>query len=127
MGMDMTSDVDSSAPAMPVLTTAAQSFIRRMLRFSGKGPEAGFRLEVSPGGCSGMASRFEIEASPAPGDHVLVLCGIRLFVPAASRRLLDGVTIDFVDTRTESGLSFFDPKASCSSCASPATERSERA
>jgi Fe-S cluster assembly iron-binding protein IscA len=37
--------------------------------------------------------------------------GIKLFLPAESRILLDGVTIDFDDTAAQTGLVFRDPKA----------------
>jgi iron-sulfur cluster assembly protein len=41
---------------------------------------------------------------------------VKLFLPAESRLLLDGVTIDFADTATQTGLVFHDPKqVSCSS------------
>ena len=36
------------------ITPAAQKFMRRMVRFGGDGA-TGFRLLVSPGGCSGLA------------------------------------------------------------------------
>ena len=36
--------------------------------------------------------------------------GVKLFLPAESRLLLDGVTIDFADTPTQTGLVFHDPK-----------------
>jgi hypothetical protein len=39
---------------------------------------------------------------------------VRLFLAAESRLLLNGLTIDFVETATSSGLSFIDPnKAAC--------------
>lgn len=42
--------------------------------------------------------------------------GVRLFLPAESRILLEGVTIDFADTATQTGLVFHDPKqVACSS------------
>jgi Fe-S cluster assembly iron-binding protein IscA len=42
--------------------------------------------------------------------------GVKLFLPAESRILLDGVTIDFADTPSQTGLVFMDPKqVSCSS------------
>ena len=41
--------------------------------------------------------------------------GFRLFVPAESRILLEGVTIDFVDSVADTRLVFHDPKAT--SCA----------
>jgi iron-sulfur cluster assembly accessory protein len=97
------------------ITPAAEKFIRRLLRF-GTGPGAGFRLKVTPGGCSGLAAEFDVEAAPREGDAVVDCNGMRLFLPAESRLLLEGVTIDFTETRTQSGLVFHDPKSSGASC-----------
>ncbi|RDI23476.1 iron-sulfur cluster assembly accessory protein [Pseudacidovorax intermedius] len=101
------------------LTPAAEKFVRRILRFSGLPATAGFRLVVSAGGCSGFNSEFSAEAAPQPGESVLEVGeGLRLFLPAESRLLLDGVTMDFVDTPTKSGLAFIDPKQAPCACSS---------
>jgi iron-sulfur cluster assembly protein len=100
------------------ITPAAQKFIRMMVMTDG-GPNSGFRLAVSPGGCSGLSADISITSEPAPGDAVVEAGGVKLFLPAESRILLDGVTIDFADTPAQTGLVFHDPKAtgSCSSSA----------
>ena len=99
------------------ITPAAQKFIHRMLRFGG-GVGSGFRLVVSAGGCSGLAGEFTIESKPQPGDAVYEQQDVRMFLPAQSRLLLAGVTIDFADTPTQSGLLFHNPNAAAHSCAS---------
>jgi iron-sulfur cluster assembly accessory protein len=97
------------------LTPKAVRFIRMMVLSDG-GPEAGFRLSVSPGGCSGLAAEMAVKAQPEKNDAVVVRDGVKLFLPAESRMLLDGVTIDFAETPTSTGLVFHDPKATtCSS------------
>ena len=97
------------------ITPAAQKFMRMMLRVDG-GPGSGFRLAVSPGGCSGLAADIHVLPAPQAGDAVVERDGVKLFLPAESRILLDGVTIDFRDTPTQTGLVFNDPKqAACSS------------
>jgi len=106
------------------ITPAAVKFISRMLRFS-PSPSGGFRLSVKSGGCSGLASEFSVEPAPARGDSVLERDGIRVFLPAANGDLLEGVTIDFADSRLESGFVFRDPKrieGSCGTHAAPARE-----
>jgi iron-sulfur cluster assembly protein len=103
------------------ITPGAEKFIQRMIRFSGVGAGAGFRLKVSAGGCSGLAAEFSVEAEPAAGDSVVEVNGVKLFLPAESRLLLDGVTIDFADTPSSSGLSFIDPKATGCGCGSAGT------
>jgi iron-sulfur cluster assembly accessory protein len=97
------------------LTPKAERFIRMMLMSDG-GPASGFRLVLSPGGCSGLSSDVSVVDGPEAGDAVVERNGIRLFLPAESRLLLDGVTIDFTDTAMQTGLVFHDPKAtgSCS-------------
>lgn len=100
-----------------VVTAAAEKFMRRMVRFS-EHPAGGFRLTVTPGGCSGYASAFSVEGVPQSGDAELQVNGLRLFLPAESRLLLDGVTIDFADTPTQSGLTFVNPNAAACGCSS---------
>ncbi|MBY0579629.1 MAG: iron-sulfur cluster assembly accessory protein [Burkholderiales bacterium] len=100
------------------ITPGAEKFISRMIRFNGG---EGFRLSVTAGGCSGLASEFSVEAAPMPGDSVVQAGGVKLFLPAESRLLLEGVTIDFVDTPTKTGLSFIDPKAAPCGCSSSST------
>jgi len=97
------------------VTPAAEKFIRRMVRFSTQ-PEGGFRLTVSAGGCSGYNSEFTVEPAPKAGESELRVNGVRIFLPAESRLMLDGVTIDFADTPTQSGLTFFNPNAAACGC-----------
>ncbi len=101
-----------------VLTPKAEKFISRMIRFGGAGANAGFRLSVAPGGCSGLSSSFTVEAAPFPGDALLESNGVKLFLPAESRVLLEGVTIDFTDSAMSTGLSFISPHAQACGCSS---------
>ena len=101
------------------ITPAAEKFIRRMIRFNGSGND-GFRLTVTAGGCSGLAAEFTVEAAPRAGDSVLEHNGMKIFLPAESRLLLDGVAMDFADTPMNSGLSFINPNAAPCACSSSA-------
>jgi iron-sulfur cluster assembly protein len=98
------------------VTPPAEKFIKRLLRFDG-GPGSGFRLQVTAGGCSGLAAEFSVENAPKAGDAVVEIAGIKLFLPAESRLLLDGVTIDFADSPTHSGFVFRDPNQKACGCA----------
>lgn len=93
------------------ITVMAENFMRRMVRIGNAGAAAGFRLVVSPGGCSGLASAFSIEGAPQFGDYVIERDGLRVFLPQPSRDLLDGFIIDFADSMMETGLKFFNPNA----------------
>jgi iron-sulfur cluster assembly accessory protein len=97
------------------VTPAAAKFIRRMVKFSDH-PAGGFRLSVTPGGCSGYSSEFTVQAAPAAGDAELVVGDVRVFLPAESRLVLDGVTVDFAESPTQSGLTFFNPAAAPCGC-----------
>ena len=101
------------------ITAAADKFIRRMVRFAGK-PGDGFRLTVSPGGCSGLASNFTVERVPVPGDAVLEQNGTRVFLPLETQLLLEGAMIDFVETVKESGFVFRDVASGSRGCGSEA-------
>jgi iron-sulfur cluster assembly accessory protein len=103
------------------ITPAAAKFINRIVRFSGLPAGAGLRLAVTPGGCSGYSSEFSAEASPQAGEQLLELGGVRLFLGAESRLMLNGITIDFVETATQSGLSFIDPNKAACACNSAET------
>lgn len=103
------------------LTPAAAKFLKRIVRFSGLGASAGLRLLVSAGGCSGYASEFSAEAAPQPGEQTLEIDDLRLFLPDATCLLLDGVTVDFTETATQSGLSFVNPNQEACACGSAET------
>ena len=96
---------------------AAEKFIRRMVRFSDH-PTGGMRLTVTPGGCSGYSSEFTIEPAPRAGDAEISLAGTRVFLPAESRLVLDGIVVDFVDSPTKSGLTFTNPGQAPCACSS---------
>lgn len=93
------------------ITPKASNFMRRMVRFGNLSGNAGFRLIVSPGGCSGLSAEFTIETMPHFGDYVVELDNLKVFLPQPSRELLEGYTIDFADTMMETGLKFFNPNA----------------
>ena len=92
-------------------TPKARAFMRRIVRMFGGGTGAGFRLEVSRGGCSGLASQFDVEPEPKPADVVLESDGVRVFLSQSSCQLLKGATVDFFDTRTASGFYIAVPNA----------------
>lgn len=97
------------------ITPSAEKFVRRMLRMGGA-PGSGFRMVMTAEGCSGLGADFTVEAQPLPGDVIHESMGMKFFLPAESRLLLDGVTMDFADTPTQTGLVFLDPKKAACGC-----------
>jgi iron-sulfur cluster assembly accessory protein len=100
------------------ITPAAEKFMRRMVRFHGGSGQAGFRLKVSAGGCSGLSSEFSIEEKPVQGDFCVDCNGLLVYLSNESRLLLEGATIDFGDTPTATGLTFRTPAAPGGQCSS---------
>lgn len=104
------------------VTPAAQKFMRRMVRCS-EHPGGGFRLSVAPGGCAGYSSQFSVEPAAQRGDSEIALDGLRLFLPAETRLLLDGMTVDFTETATRAGLTFVNPNAEACACSTAGDTR----
>jgi len=97
------------------LTAAAAGFIRRFTRFA-TGPEAGFQMRVTPGGCSGYATAFDLVTTPKEGDVVWETEGLRIYLDAASSKLLEGATVDFVETIAQTGFAIKKAGEAAASC-----------
>jgi iron-sulfur cluster assembly protein len=97
------------------LTPAAEAFIRRLCRFAA-GPEAGFRLKVARGGCSGFAAEFDLVGEPAAGDFIWEYDGLRIFLDAGSRKLLEDATVDFRETLSQVGFVITTPGGTPEAC-----------
>lgn len=95
------------------LTEKAVKAVSRFVR-SEKGA-TGLRLRVTGGGCAGFQYEMKLEGDAAADDTVVEQSGVKLYVDPQSSQLLNGLTIDFVDTMVESGFTFHNPNAA-SSC-----------
>ena len=49
------------------LTESAITEVKKFIEAENAGPEAGLRIRVVPGGCSGFSYSMQIEDGPAPG------------------------------------------------------------
>ena len=94
------------------VTATAVDEVRRYIDENGAGENAGLRVGVLPGGCSGFQYGLNIEDEPAEDDLILDSNGLRLFVDPFSMQYLDGVEIDYVTTFQGSGFTFNNPNAS---------------
>lgn len=95
---------------MITVTERAAKAARRFIRGSDT-PATALRLAVTGGGCSGFQYNMQLEASPAADDTVVEAHGVLIYLDPASANMLNGVTVDFVDTLTESGFTFHNPNA----------------
>ncbi len=74
--------------------------------------EAGLRVSVLPGGCSGFKYGLNVEERPLDDDMVLEIGGLRVFVDMFSAQYLQGTRIDYVSSVQGSGFTFENPNAS---------------
>ena len=96
---------------MITLTPTAVAEVKKFMEAESAGTEAGLRIRVVPGGCSGFSYSMQIEDSPRQGDEVLDQSGLRVFVDLFSKQYLDGVQVDYVNSVMGSGFTFNNPNA----------------
>ncbi|PKO84854.1 MAG: iron-sulfur cluster assembly accessory protein [Betaproteobacteria bacterium HGW-Betaproteobacteria-11] len=93
------------------LTPAATKAINRFIK-AAETPVAGLRLFVSGGGCSGLQYGLRLEQIKGEDDFELEIgAGAKLLVDPMSRPMLEGLTVDFVDSLTQTGFKFNNPNA----------------
>lgn len=73
--------------------------------------QAGLRVSVLPGGCSGFKYSLNIEEAPLDDDMVQEVNGVRVFVDGFSAQYLNGVVIDYTSSMQGSGFTFSNPNA----------------
>ncbi len=73
--------------------------------------QAGLRLMVQGGGCSGFTYRMGFDESQKPGDKVFEVEGIKVMVDEKSYHYLNGTEIDFQDGLMGRGFVFNNPNA----------------
>lgn len=93
------------------LTATAAAEVRKYMEEQGVSGDAGLRIGVLPGGCSGFQYGLNIEDEPAEDDLILESEGLRLFVDPFSVQYLSGTEIDYVSTFQGSGFTFNNPNA----------------
>ena len=99
--------------AGPVIVTAeAAQKISQLLAEEQKA-EAGLRVFVQGGGCSGFQYGLMIEegTGDAEADRIFQSNGVTLFVDPISIRYLAGAQVDFVDNLMGGGFTISNPNA----------------
>jgi iron-sulfur cluster assembly accessory protein len=96
---------------MLTLTENAVVEVKKFIEAENAGEQAGLRIRVVPGGCSGFSYSMQIEDGPRPGDEILDREGLKVFVDMFSRQYLDGVQVDYVSSVMGSGFTFSNPNA----------------
>lgn len=94
------------------VTPTAIAEVRKYMEENEASSDAGLRVGVLPGGCSGFQYGLNIEDEAAEDDLIVDIDGLRLFVDPFSMQYLGGVEIDYVTTFQGSGFTFNNPNAS---------------
>lgn len=95
---------------MVKMTTVAATKVQEFLQQNGR-PEAGLRVRVVGGGCSGFQYQLALDDEAADGDEVFEANGVKLFVDPRSHLYLDGTEIDYVEDIMGAGFKFNNPNA----------------
>ena len=73
--------------------------------------QAGLRLGVQGGGCSGLSYNVQFDSQPRERDHIFTFGEVRVFVDPKSFIYLQGMTVDWQETLMQQGFVFQNPNA----------------
>jgi iron-sulfur cluster assembly accessory protein len=91
------------------LTEAAANRVGAIARKQGK--PAILRLSVEGGGCSGFQYRFDLADAAEADDSVSETAGVKLVVDPTSLDLVEGSTVDFVESLGGAAFKVENPQA----------------
>ncbi len=96
------------------LSDAAVARLQKLLTDRGT-PNAGLRVAVRGGGCSGLTVNMEWAEEPKPKDKIFERDGVRVFVDSKSYLYLMGSEVHYEETLMQSGFKITNPqkKAEC--------------
>ena len=101
-------ETTSASPTMITLTPAAAERVKGLLAGRGNS-QAGLRVGVRGGGCSGNSYFMEFCDAEAPEDKVVESQGVRLVIDSRSAMLLGGTEVDYVEGLMGTGFKFSNP------------------
>ena len=102
-------DQTSSTPVV-TLSEAALREVKRLMNVQGI-TEAGLRLGVKGGGCSGLSYTVNFDEKTGPHDSVYEIEGIKVIVDMKSAIYLQGTQLDFQKDLTGGAFKFVNPNA----------------
>lgn len=105
----------TDAAAGVLLSDHAAAKVKSLLEQEGR-DDLQLRIQVEPGGCSGLVYQLYFDERRLPGDLVSDFGGVEVVVDKRSVPYLGGATIDFVDTIEKQGFTIDNPNAG-GSCA----------
>ncbi len=94
---------------MLTLTETAVQKVKSIL--ADRGEEAGLRIAVVGGGCSGFQYQMTLDKEANADDKVIEQDGLKVFVDSRSLLYLTGTRVDYIESLTGSGFKFENPNA----------------
>lgn len=73
--------------------------------------KTGLRIQVIPGGCSGLSYDFTLVESSKEDEKILEQFGVKIFIDQESLNQMKGSKIDYVDALQGAGFKVHNPKA----------------
>ena len=98
---------------MITMTPEAVSKVKEIL--AERKEEAGLRIAIIGGGCSGFQYQMTLDREPQADDEIMDMEGLKVYIDSKSLLYLEGTTVDYVDSTNGSGFKFDNPnsKAAC--------------
>lgn len=93
------------------LTEKAAQEVKRLIDAQDLPKDAGLRVGVRGGGCSGLTYSLNFETEQREKDRAFDSHGVKLYVDSKSLLYLSGTTIDYTDGLNGSGFTFNNPNA----------------
>lgn len=97
------------------LTVTAADKTRELLTREGR-LDLRLRVQVQPGGCSGLIYSLNFDDRMLDGDEVMDFDGLEVIIDRMSSPYLTGAVVDFEDTLQKQGFTIDNPNAG-GSCA----------
>ncbi|MQA05318.1 MAG: iron-sulfur cluster assembly accessory protein [Streptosporangiales bacterium] len=111
----LTATTETAAGGPVVLTDVAASKVKSLLEQEGR-LDLSLRVEVHPGGCSGLRYQLYFDDEQREGDDITEYGGVNVVVDRKSVPFIKGGVIDFTDTIQKQGFTIENPNAT-GSCA----------
>ena len=99
---------------MVTLTPVAAEKVQDFIQEHGVVGDAGLRVAVLPGGCSGFQYKFDMDRSRSADDVVITRDGATVLIDQISVGYLAGSEIDFVDDLIGASFRINNPQATVS-------------
>lgn len=99
---------------MVTLTERAAVKVRELAGQEPAGEAEVLRIAIQGGGCSGFQYALGFDRGAQDGDSEIEMHGVKLVIDPFSAPYLQGATVDFVDTISESGFKIENPNAAAS-------------